>query len=61
MIQQCALDLERLEHSSQITLKSDQEPAIVDVSSWVSWNAVGAFAFCRFPVEWVRRARNQVS
>ena len=31
MIQQCARDLERLGHNGQITLKSDQEPAIVDV------------------------------
>ena len=31
MIQQCARDLERLGHYGQITLKSDQEAAIVDV------------------------------
>ena len=31
MIQQCARDLERLGHYGQVTLKSDQEPAIVDV------------------------------
>ena len=31
VIQQCARDLERLGHYGQITLKSDQEPAIVDV------------------------------
>ena len=31
VIQQCARDLERLGHDGQITLKSDQEPAIVDV------------------------------
>ena len=31
VIQQCAQDLERLGHYGQITLKSDQEPAIVDV------------------------------
>ena len=31
MIQQCARDLERLGHNGQITMKSDQEPAIVDV------------------------------
>ena len=31
VIQQCARDLERLGHSGQITLKSDQEPAIMDV------------------------------
>ena len=31
VIQQCARDLERLGHHGQITLKSDQEPAIVDV------------------------------
>ena len=31
VIKQCARDLERLGHYGQITLKSDQEPAIVDV------------------------------
>ena len=31
VIQQCARDLERVGHWSQITLKSDQEAAIVDV------------------------------
>ena len=31
VIQQCSRDLERLGHYGQITLKSDQEPAIVDV------------------------------
>ena len=31
VIQQCARDLERLGHYGQITLVSDQEPAIVDV------------------------------
>ena len=31
LIQQCARDLERLGHYGQITLKSDQEAAIVDV------------------------------
>ena len=31
VIQQCARDLERLGHYGQITLKSDQEPAIEDV------------------------------
>ena len=31
VIQQCAHDLERLGHYGQVTLKSDQEPAIVDV------------------------------
>ena len=31
VIHQCARDLERLGHSGQITLKSDQETAIVDV------------------------------
>ena len=31
VIQKCARDLERLGHRGQITLKSDQEPAIVDV------------------------------
>ena len=31
VIQQCARDLERLGHYSQVTLKSDQEAAIVDV------------------------------
>ena len=31
VIQQCARDLERLGHHGQITLKSDQEAAIVDV------------------------------
>ena len=31
VIQQCARDLERLGHCGQITLKSDQETAIVDV------------------------------
>ena len=31
VIQQCARDLERLGHYGQITLESDQEPAIVDV------------------------------
>ena len=31
MIQQCARDLERLEHHGQVTLKTDQETAIVDV------------------------------
>ena len=56
VIQRCARDLERLGHYGQITLKSDQEAAIVDVernreSSWVSWNVVGAFAGCRLPVE----------
>ena len=29
VIQQCARDLERLGHCGQVTLKSDQEPAIV--------------------------------
>ena len=31
VIQQCARDLERLGHYGQVTLKSDQEPAIIDV------------------------------
>ena len=31
VIQQCARDLERLGHNGQVTLKSDQGPAIVDV------------------------------
>ena len=31
VIQQCARDLERLGHYGQVTLKSDQDPAIVDV------------------------------
>ena len=31
VIQQCARDVERLEHYGRITLKSDQEAAIVDV------------------------------
>ena len=31
VIQQCARDLERSGHCGQITLKSHQEPAIVDV------------------------------
>ena len=31
VIQQCARDLERLGHCGQVTWKSDQEPAIVDV------------------------------
>ena len=31
VIQQCARDLERLGHCGQITIKSDQEAAIVDV------------------------------
>ena len=31
VIQQCARDLERLGHCGQITLKSDQEAAVVDV------------------------------
>ena len=31
VIQQCARDLERLGHYGQVTLKSDQEAAIVDV------------------------------
>ena len=31
VIQQCARDSERLGHNGQITLKSDQEPAIMDV------------------------------
>ena len=31
VIQQCVRDLERWGHYGQITLKSDQEPAIVDV------------------------------
>ena len=31
VIQQCARDLERLGYYGQITLKSDQEPEIVDV------------------------------
>ena len=30
VIQQCARDLERLGHYGQVTLKSDQEPAVVD-------------------------------
>ena len=39
---------------ARVTLKSDQEPAIVDVlrgdreSSWGSWNADKAVAGCRF-------------
>ena len=31
VVQQCARDLERLGHYGQVTLRSDQEPAIVDV------------------------------
>ena len=31
VIQLCARDLERLGHYGQVTLKSDQEPSIVDV------------------------------
>ena len=31
VIQQCARDLELLGHHGQVTLKPDQEPAIVDV------------------------------
>ena len=31
VIQQCARDVERLGHYGQVTLKSDQEPAFVDV------------------------------
>ena len=31
VIQQCARDLKRLGHNGQVTLKSDHEPAIVDV------------------------------
>ena len=31
VIQQCPRDLERLGHHGQVTLKSDQEAAIVDV------------------------------
>ena len=57
VIQQCARDLQRLGHVGQVTLEFDQEPAIVDAlkeianPSWVSWNAVRAFAGCRFTVE----------
>ena len=36
VIQQCARDLERLGHQGQITLKSDQEPAIVDVAKEIA-------------------------
>ena len=36
VIQQRARDLERLGHYGQITLKSDQEPAIVDVLGGVA-------------------------
>ena len=31
MVQQCARDLERSGHYGQVTLKSDHQPAIVDV------------------------------
>ena len=57
VIQQCAGDMERLGHYGQVTLKSDQEPAIVEVlggsrePSWVSWNVVRAFTGCRLKVE----------
>ena len=38
MIQQSARDLERLGHFGQVTLKSDQEPAIVDVLKEIANN-----------------------
>ena len=63
VIQQCARDLERLGHDGQIILKSDQEPAIVEKdreSSWITWNAVGAFASCRLTAERFHGAQNQV-
>ena len=56
VIQQCARDLERLAHYGQISLKFDQEPAIVDVLKEIanlrgSRGTVGTFAGCRFTVE----------
>ena len=57
VIQQCARDLERLGHFGQITVKSDQEAAIVEVLRDIAnlrgvlWNVVGAFAGRRFTVE----------
>ena len=68
-IQQCARELERLGHHGQITLKSDQESAIVDVLKEIA-NLRGfrgtllehsPVAGCRFRVERIRRARNLVS
>ena len=37
VIQQCARDLERLGHYGQVTLKSDQEPAFVDVLKGIAY------------------------
>ena len=57
VIQQCARDLVRLGHYGQITLKSDQEPAIEDMlrdreSSRFSWNTFGTFNGCQLAGEW---------
>ena len=57
VVQQCTRDLERLRHCGQVTLRSDQEFAIVDVLReianlrGITWHAVGAFASSRLTVE----------
>ena len=67
VIQQRARDLERLGHHGQVTLKSDQEPAIIDVLREVAnlrWFRETLFEHSSasdYTVERVHCARNQVS
>ena len=58
VIQQCARDLARLGHYDLVTLKSDQEPAIVDVLREIAnlrrsrGTLFGKFTRCRLTVDW---------
>ena len=53
VIQQCARDLERLGHYGQVTLKSDQESAIVDVLREVSRTFEGLVERCQ-SIRWLQ-------
>ena len=67
VIQQCCSRFGTIGTLWSDTLKSDQEPAIVDVLKEIanlrvdSWNIIGTCAGCRFIVERIHPARNQVS